>query len=205
MKKKLLKYFFFFFLLSFLILNWGKVSFIFNKHVIWQFLSKPFEKKIEKEVPQLKLEEKKFEYTEKEDSIEIPKIGVLAPIIFVKSEEEIKKGLDKGVVFFPGSALPGEKGKTIIEGHSVPLSWPKINYNQVFSQLNELEEGDEIILNFNHQKFHYYVIKKIFVQKGEEIPEEDLTRSKNMLILISCWPLGRASHRILVVAEAAAH
>jgi len=213
MKRKLLKYFFLFFLLSFLIFNWGMVSFIFNWHVISQFLSKPaktpFEKKIEKEIPQpkeisqpeKKTEEKDFEYSEKENSIEIPKIEISAPIILVESEKEIKSGLDRGVVLFPGSALPGQKGQTIIEGHSAPPGWPKIKYDWVFSRLNELEKGDEVILNFNHKKLNYYVTQKIFLNSGEEIAPKDLTNSENMLILISCWPPGKDIKRIAVMAE----
>jgi len=203
MKRKLLKYFLLFFLLSFLILNWGRVSFIFNWQVISQFLSKPaktpFEKKIEKEISQP--EEKKFEYSEKENSIEIPKIEISAPIVFVKSEKEIEIGLDRGVVLFPGSALPGQKGQTIIEGHSAPPGWPKIKYDWVFSRLNELEKGDEVILNFNHKKLNYYVTQKIFLNRGEEIAPKDLTNSENMLILISCWPPGKDIKRIAVMAE----
>jgi LPXTG-site transpeptidase (sortase) family protein len=201
MKRKLLKYFLLFFLLSFLILNWGRVSFIFNWQVISQFLKTPFEKKIEKEISQP--EEKKFEYSEKENSIEILKIEISAPIVFVKSEKEIEMGLDKGVVLFPGSALPGQIGKTIIEGHSAPPGWPKIKYDWIFSRLNELEEGDEVNLNFNHQKLNYYVTKKIFLNRGEEIPFNDLTNSDNsdnILLLISCWPPGKDLKRIAVAA-----
>jgi len=198
MKRKLLKYFLLFFLLSFLILNWGRVSFIFNWQVISQFLKTPFEKKIEKEISQP--EEKKFEYSEKENSIEIPKIEISAPIVFVKSEKEIEIGLDRGVVLFPGSALPGQKGQTIIEGHSAPAGWPKIKYDWVFSRLSELEEGDEVGLNFNHQKLNYYVTQKIFLNRGEEIAPKDLTNSDNILLLISCWPPGKDLKRIAVEA-----
>jgi len=198
MKRKLLKYFLLFFLLSFLILNWGRVSFIFNWQVISQFLKTPFEKKIEKEISQP--EEKKFEYSEKENSIEIPKIEISAPIVFVKSEKEIEIGLDRGVVLFPGSALPGQKGQTIIEGHSAPAGWPKIKYDWVFSRLSELEEGDEVGLNFNHQKLNYYVTQKIFLNRGEEIAPQDLTNSDNILLLISCWPPGKDLKRIAVEA-----
>ena len=198
MKRKLLKYFLIFFLLSFLILNWGRVSFIFNWQVISQFLKTPFEKKIEKEISQP--EEKKFEYSEKENSIEIPKIEISAPIVFVKSEKEIEIGLDRGVVLFPGSALPGQKGKIIIEGHSAPAGWPKIKYDWVFSRLSELEEGDEVGLNFNHQKLNYYVTQKIFLNRGEEIAPKDLTNSDNILLLISCWPPGKDLKRIAVEA-----
>jgi len=105
------------------------------------------------------------------------------------------------VVLFPGSALPGQKGQTIIEGHSAPPGWPKIKYDWVFSRLNELEKGDEVILNFNHKKLNYYVTQKIFLNSGEEIAPKDLTNSENMLILISCWPPGKDIKRIAVMAE----
>lgn len=198
-----MKYFLLFFLLSFLILNWGRVSFIFNWQVISQFLRTPLEKKFENKISQpegKKPEGKKFEYSEKENSIEIPKIDISAPIVSVKSEKEIKTALDRGVVLFPGSALPGQRGKTIIEGHSAPPGWPKIKYDWVFSRLNELEEGDEVNLNFNHQRFNYYVSRKIFLNRGEEIPPTDLTNSDNILLLISCWPPGKDFKRIAVEA-----
>jgi len=197
--KRLYKAFFFIFLVSFLILNWNDISWFFNYRVISQTLSNFFQKDspIESKMP----ETIEFEYSEQENSLEIPKIEVSAPLIFVEDIDKVYKTLDRGVVHYPGSVLPGEPGQTIILGHSAPPNWPDINYDNVFSRLNELNEGDEVFVYFDHREYVYSVIKKIFLEKGEEIPENGLTNSDNMLILISCWPPGKDIRRIAVEAK----
>jgi len=197
--KRLYKAFLFIFLISFLIINWNDISWIFNYRVISQTISNFFQK--DNSLKSGVSETIEFEYSEKENSLEIPKVEVSAPLIFVEYIDEVHKTLDKGVVHFPDSVLPGEKGQTIILGHSAPPNWPDINYDNVFSRLNELEGEDEIFVYFNHQKYNYSVIKKIFLERGEEIPENTLTNSDNMLILISCWPPGKDIKRIAVEAK----
>lgn len=207
--KKLWKVFILLFLVIFVIFNWNEVSWIFNYKAVWGTISDLFQKeKQESKTLILKDESKEnIEYSEKENSLEISKIEISAPLIFVSNENEVYKALDRGVVHFPTSVLPGEAGQTIILGHSAPPGWPKIKYDWVFSRLNELEAGDEIFVYFNHKKFTYYVSEKVFLERGEEIPkdltdsEKDLTNSENALILISCWPPGKDIRRIAVVAR----
>jgi len=209
--KKLWKYAISLFLISFFIINWNYVSWIFNYRAIFGVASDFFQKDnrtilsipiAENQAAENQAEPEQFEYSDKEDSIEIPKIEVSAPITFVNTllKTEIYKALNKGVVHYYTSVLPGEIGQTIIIGHSAPLGWPKIRYNWAFSKLSELEEGDEIIIYFNHQKISYSVISKIFLERGGEIPKNPLTNSKNMLVLISCWPPGKDIKRIAVEA-----
>jgi len=188
--KRLYKAFIFIFLISFLIINWNDISWIFNYRVISQSLSDFFQRESSVE----------SETIEKENSLEIPKIEVSAPLIFVEDPDKVHKTLDNGVVHYPDSVLPGEKGQTIILGHSAPPNWPDIKHDDVFSRLNELDKGDEVFVYFDHQEYVYSVIKKIFLEKGEEIPDA-LTNSDNMLILISCWPPGKDYRRIAVQAE----
>jgi len=197
--RQLWKPFLIIFFISFLILNWNNISWIFNYRVISQTIANFFQK--DNSLKSGVSETIEFEYSEKENSLEIPKVEVSAPLIFVEDIDEVHKTLDKGVVHFPDSVLPGEKGQTIILGHSAPPNWPDINYDNVFSRLNELEGEDEIFVYFNHQKYNYSVIKKIFLERGEEIPENTLTNSDNMLILISCWPPGKDIRRIAVEAK----
>ena len=52
-----------------------------------------------------------------------------------------------------------------------------------------------------NKKITYYVTDTIFLEKGEEIPEKDLTNSQNYLIIISCWPPGKDSKRIAIMSE----
>jgi LPXTG-site transpeptidase (sortase) family protein len=139
-------------------------------------------------------------YVNLSNRIEIPKIGILAPLIFVNNSNNgyLHDKLDSGVVHFPGSAKPGESGQTIVLGHSAPPNWPKIKYDWVFSRLNELSKGDQIILFYNNQKYVYSVTRKVFLNKGEEMPEQGLTNNNNTLISISCWPPGKDYKRIAV-------
>ena len=198
-KKILLKYFLIFFLISFLIFNWPKISWLFHPgYVLRTFSFYLFEKGKEKIQPKEEKEQKTEEIYEKEDSIEIPKIKISAPLIIVGKEEEVKKALDRGVVLWPGSALPGEKGQTIILGHSAPPNWPKIKYDWVFSNLNLLEKGDEILIYFRKRKYVYRVENKIFLNRGQELPKTD--PEKSVLFLISCWPPGKDFRRIAIEA-----
>jgi LPXTG-site transpeptidase (sortase) family protein len=206
-KKTLWKYFLFFFFLSFLILNWSKISWVFYPDYLWRVVHfYLFEKSTIEQENDQKLEirkEKNENNTEKiskrEDSIEIPKIKISAPLISVTSESEVSKALDRGVVLWPDSVKPGEKGETIILGHSAPENWPKIKYDWVFTNLNNLEKEDEIFVYFKNKKFRYSVKEKIFLKKGQEIPK--IEKDINVLILISCWPPGKDLKRIAVISE----
>jgi sortase A len=199
-KKIILKYFLIFFLISFLIFNWQKISWLFHPgYVLRVFSFYFFEKGKEKIQPKEETkEQKKEEIYEKEDSIEIPKIKISAPLIVVGKEEEVKKALDRGVVLWPGSALPGEKGQVIILGHSAPQNWPKIKYDWIFSNLNSLQNGDEILIYFKKKKYVYRVEDKIFLNRGQELPKTD--PEKSVLFLISCWPPGKNFRRIAIEA-----
>ncbi len=138
----------------------------------------------------------------KENSIEIPKINIEAPLVFPEEEDsDLVDDLDKGVTHYPETVLPGEKGLGIFLGHSAPSGYPKIKYDWVFSDLNNLEKGDEVFINFEKCRYAYRATDKIFLEKGEEIPNH-LTESNNsVIILISCWPPGRNVRRIGVVLE----
>jgi len=193
--KHLYKSFILIFLIAFLIINWNSVSYIlnyFNYRVISETLFGSFQNN--------NPENNSFNYSEKENSIEIPKIEVLAPLRVVENIEDVHKTLDIGVVHYPDSVLPGEKGQTIILGHSAPPNWPDIKYDNVFSLINELEKGDEVFIYFDHKEYIYSVETKIFLEIGQDIPN-DLTKSNNMLVLVSCWPPGKNIKRIAVEAS----
>lgn len=176
------------FLIAFVIWNWNNIFWLFNYRIIAEKLTK-------KSLPEPEVVAKV-----KEGSLAIPKLGIEAPIVFATStdEKDLKKYLDKGVLHYPGSALPGEQGRVIILGHSAPPGWPEINFDKVFSDINKLESGDEVYVYFDNQGYLYRVREKIFLGKGEEIPASDLTNSESVLVLISCWPPGKDYKRIAV-------
>ncbi len=183
--KRLLKAFAVIFLLNLLIFNWSKISWIFSYH----YISAAFSEEQTEIVPTADLQ--------RENSIEIPAIGISAPIITSDNlspdyEEELKNG----VVHYLDSALPGEKGQTILLGHSAPLNWPKIRYDWVFSDLNKLKEGDSIFVYFDGKKYDYMVEEISIIEKSGKI--SDSFDNGSSLVLMSCWPPGKDSKRIIV-------
>ena len=155
------------------------------------FLSIPKENKTSKE---------EFEFTEKENSVEIPSLDIFVPLILVKNESEIEKGLEKGVVLHPQSVFPPNPGRTIILGHSTMHRWSKKIAVWAFTYLPDLKEGDEIILNLNHKRFHYFVERKFVAKEGEDLPSSE---KENLLYLVTCWPPGRLvfKQRFVILAK----
>lgn len=187
------KAFIFVFLVSFAVFNWQEVSPYFNLNLLSGQIGKIFEREeVEAEAQELKIP--------KEGMIEIAEIGVSAPIVFSQSVEEIDKDLKKGVALFPQSAIPGTKGLSIILGHSGPPGWPDIDYDTVFSRVNELKTGDEIKIVLNKKIYSFKVNKKVIFDKGEDFPYS-LDYSKPNILLLSCWPPGKNYKRIGVQAE----
>jgi LPXTG-site transpeptidase (sortase) family protein len=147
----------------------------------------------------------KTNYTDKQNTLEVPKISVSVPIIFSTSANKtsLAKDLDSGVVYYPGSVYPGQIGQAIILGHSAPPGWPKIKHDWVFTDLDKLIPGDTILIDINNKQYTYIVKQKTIIKRGADAPEDGLSANNNVLTLISCWPPGKDYQRIAVQAELA--
>lgn len=139
----------------------------------------------------------------KENILLLPKFNIKVPIKVVKEPKLwlIYVKLRKGVVLYPGSAIPGQ-GYSIIIGHSSQYPWKPGHYKRVFSLLSELEKGDKVYVFWNKKPLVFEVKeKKIFLPwpKGTETTETAFPpTSQPTLILQSCWPVGVAAKRIAV-------
>jgi sortase A len=138
----------------------------------------------------------------------IPKIGVDLPVLPVGVRTARVGGKDRllwGDVpnaggFHETSAYPGNPGNTVINGH-------RDIQGSVFRHLDRVDVGDEIILYVGDVAYPYRVteirvVPETFAsaaQRAENVrligfmPEERLT-------LITCTPVGLATHRLLVIA-----
>lgn len=228
-KKNTIKIFLGFYLFGFLIFNWQDVSWVFNYRmfgsIVYNFFN-PYQEKdivndyLKSNLPTPTITNIKHNVTSNEkDSIlldnililpsdknnilEIPSLLVRANIVFPNSKDIniLNKFLDSGAIYYPDSVLPNQKGEIIILGHSAPPGWPKIKHDWIFSDLEKLKTEDIIYLNLDYKKYTYKVIDKKIINKGEDIPENMLTKEKNMIILISCYPPGKDFQRILVYGE----
>ncbi|OGZ64596.1 MAG: hypothetical protein A3A98_03510 [Candidatus Staskawiczbacteria bacterium RIFCSPLOWO2_01_FULL_40_39] len=215
-QKEFTQIFTFLFLASFVIINWNDVSWLFNYRAIsgltYDFFN-PYQNKgilanasNEPTLPSVnpKTEIKNFyAYSDKQNSLEIPSIGIATPLVIGTSTDQgiLGKDLNNGAVYYPGSVTPGEKGQGVILGHSAPPNWPRIKYDWIFTNINNLNYNDKVILYFNNREYIYRVRGKDIIEAGQEVGANDLVAKNNVLTLISCWPPGKDYKRIAIHAE----
>lgn len=124
--------------------------------------------------------------------IDIPKINVKLPIYHGDTD----KVLEKGVAHIPNTAFPigGIGNHSVLSAHT---GYP----TQVFfDNLNELSVGDEIKVSVFDETLTYAVTAKNIVQP-DNISLLSVDDEKDLLSLITCYPYGINSHRLIVTAE----
>lgn len=224
--KKLLKVAAVIYVAAFFVINWDTVSWIFNYQEVGGLVSDFFNPypSIDSSAmdayfypnhsqaatvvpagePQIQTATAaKTNYTDKQNTLEVPKLSLELPIIFATStdKEALMKNLDAGVVFYPGSVYPGQTGQMIILGHSAPPGWPHIKHDWAFSDLQKLSDGDTILIDLNNKQYTYVVKKTDIIKRGADVPTDTSGANSNVLTLISCWPPGKDYQRIAVSAE----
>ena len=123
-------------------------------------------------------------------------IGVLN-IPKIDLEVAIKRGIDKQVLkdavgHFENSAMPGEYGNFAVAGHRAYTN------NKFFSNLDELEVGDEINVLIQG-KTHTYKVNYIEVVEPEQVEViESINKEIKEITLVTCTPKYIGSHRLIV-------
>jgi LPXTG-site transpeptidase (sortase) family protein len=133
-------------------------------------------------------------------TITIPRLGVTdVPLLTTDpfDEDYYHWVLTKGI----GHALkyPGETGKVLIYGHSSGYSWDGSPYKQVFRALNQLEDGDEIIVSYLGKTYRYAVNGRDLRHPDDVSVLED--SPVEQLAILTCWPPDSLKNRYLIYAE----
>jgi sortase A len=139
----------------------------------------------------------------KEPKIVIPKINVEAPVVYdVGSVEEkaIQKGLERGVVHYSITPEPGEKGNSVIVGHSSSNILNSGKYKFAFLLLKSLETGDTFYVQKDGIRYVYKVFNK-YVTSPTDISVLNPTDRPAIMTLITCDPPGLSVNRLIVQAE----
>jgi sortase A len=141
----------------------------------------------------------------------IPAIDLDAPVESIGVEPIVQNGQTYYQWLVPAgfmagwhenSARLGQPGNTVLNGHHNV-------HGEVFKDLVELEEGDELIMYDDEEQAYTYIVttKEIFPERGQPLevrlenaqwiaPTED-----ERITLVTCWPYTDNSHRLVVVAE----
>lgn len=138
-----------------------------------------------------------------EAKIIIPKINVEVPVVYdVKSiqEDAIQNALEDGVVHYATTSNPGEKGNSVIVGHSSNNLFNSGDYKFAFVLLNRLQEGDTFSLTKDSKRYVYRIFEKKIV-KPTDVSVLGPTDRPATATLITCDPPGTSVNRLIVVGE----
>jgi sortase A len=129
-------------------------------------------------------------------NISIPKLKIENAVVSIGGED-----LSESLIQYPGTALPGQYGNTVIFGHSVlPQFYNPKKYKTIFSTLPTLKEGDEIFVDFDGVRYRYVVIKMVEVSP-DDISVLEQHYDGEYLSLVTCVPPGTYLRRLIVKAK----
>jgi len=128
----------------------------------------------------------------------IPKLNIKTPVITSQTADSksLLTLLNSGVIIYPGSAMPGNAGSTVIIGHS-SSNISSSKYGKVFAGLNKLVGGDQVFVHYNNKDYIYAIVSK----NTGSVKELSALGLNNDLILGTCWPIGTDKERIIIAAD----
>lgn len=109
--------------------------------------------------------------------------------------------LTRHLVHFGDSALPGQKGTTIIFGHStLPQLYSPTDYKTIFAHLHEIQIGDKIYATMDSVRYNY-TIYSILVVDPEDTSVLTQNYDDSYMTIITCTPPGTIWKRLVVQAR----
>jgi sortase A len=134
----------------------------------------------------------------------IPKINVQIPLVFdEKSADEaaIQRALERGVIHYPTTVMPGQQGNAAFFGHSSNNIFNKGKYKFAFVLLHELVPGDIFYLTSDKKVYTYRVYDKRIVPPSEVSVLNNIPGKIATATLITCDPPGTSTNRLVVWGE----
>lgn len=122
--------------------------------------------------------------------IKIDKIDLSLPVMDGTTPEILKVGAGK----LTNTTDIGEVGNTAISAHRSHA------YGSNFNRLNEVEEGDVVIISTLDADYIYEVFN-IQIVEPDDVSLLKKSKTESILTLITCHPLYTASHRLIVQAR----
>ncbi len=122
--------------------------------------------------------------------LEVPSVGIESVIVEGTDTATLQQGPGR----YPETAFPGE-GRTIgVAGH-------RTTYGAPFRKINEIADGDEIVVEMPYATFTYVVQKHEIVDPNQVEIVDDVGYER--LVLTACHPLYSAAQRWAVFARLA--
>jgi len=128
---------------------------------------------------------------------------VIIPNVESTEEKVYDQYLKRGVAHFKGTPLPGDGGNSFIYGHSSVESFFARHQNlaeTIFTRLEDIDIGDDIYIEKDGNQL-YYIVRKKKIVEPDDFSILNTQGNKEVITLMTCWPLGIGTKRLVVVAE----
>lgn len=131
-------------------------------------------------------------------TLSIPKLRVESATVKIGGED-----LSESLIQYPGTALPGKRGNSVIFGHSIlPIFNNPKNYISIFTMLPTLDPGDLVYIDYDGV-FFTYKVEEMFEVLPTDLQVLDQDDSDSFITLVTCVPPGdpRYPKRLIVRAR----
>lgn len=139
--------------------------------------------------------------------ITIRSIGIsrikISPNVESADEKVYNQFLKSGVAHFKGTPIPGDGGNSFIYGHSAVEAFFRRHQDYpetIFSRLDGIDIGQDVEIEKDGQLLRYVVRSKKIVDPTDFTVLQP-NRDKENVTLMTCWPLGIGTKRLIVTAE----
>lgn len=132
----------------------------------------------------------------KEYLLSIPKLKIENAAVSTQDYD-----LEKHLVQYLGTSIPGENGTAVIFGHStLPQLFNPKNYKTIFATLHTLKIGDEISASVNGITYKYKIFS-IVVTDPEDTNILSQSFDNSYITLVTCTPPGTIWKRLVIRAS----
>jgi len=129
-------------------------------------------------------------------TISIPKLKIQKATVSTTSTD-----LSKHLVNYPGTAVPAQKGNSVIFGHStLPQLFNPSDYKTIFATAYLLKVGDTVEANVNGVTYNYKIFN-ISVVEPDDTSIFTQNLSDSYLTLVTCTPPGTTWKRLIIKAK----
>lgn len=128
--------------------------------------------------------------------LSIPKLGIDGATVVISGDD-----LNKSLIHYGGTGIPGQYGTAVIFGHSVlPQFFNPKSYTTMFSTLPTLKKGDQILVEYDGVRYEYRIDDMVITEPNDLAPLEQRFDDSH-LTLITCVPPGLKTARLNVHAS----
>ena len=140
--------------------------------------------------------------TKKNDEEKVDKYTLSIPKINVENAEvsTVDYDLDKHLVQYLGTSIPGKDGTAVIFGHStLPYLFNPNNYKTIFAHAHELKVGDEVFATVNGISYKYKIFA-VNITNPEDTNILSQSYDHSYITIVTCTPPGTTWKRLVIRA-----